>query len=414
MSPSAQRVHGEANEGPEPGPDPDHYLIADPSTAALWPTAEQELLLRAAVMDGDPAVAAWDEWKATHDLVETHLDHGSFRLLPLVYRNLAAQRADEPLLPRLKGIYRYWWCSNQQLFYRAAGVVNGLESAGIPTLLLKGAALSPQFYRDTGVRPMGDIDLLVPYPRARAALDRLTGLGWQVTRPRVADLIRYQHCVRLASWTGQALDLHWHVLRECVDRDTDEGFWRRAVPVQVLEVRSLGLGPTDALLHTIVHGMRWNAEPTVRWIPDAMAILKASGGEIDWALLRDEARDRQMLLRVHVGLAYLRRAMGGPVPDAALALVREARPTNFERVEYRMLAFGSDGDRGIRPGHMLLGTIQYLRFVSGMSLRRTLAETPAYLRYRLRGRRGWFFDAVRAVRRWLRGTPARRAAGTVP
>ena len=84
---------------------------------------------------GRRALEAWDAWKAGHDLIETELDHGSFRLLALVYRNLLTQGADEPLMPRLKGIYRYWWCSNQRLFYRAAGVIRQLESAGIRTIV---------------------------------------------------------------------------------------------------------------------------------------------------------------------------------------------------------------------------------------------------------------------------------------
>lgn len=376
--------------------------ISDPATAALWPTASQELLLKAAVLEGQEALAAWAEWKSGHDLIETHLDHGSFRLLPLVYRNLLAQGADEPLMPRLKGIYRYWWCSNQRLFFRAAEVVQTLEDVGIQTLLLKGTALSIQFYRDTGVRPMGDIDLVVPYADAESAVAHLSRRGWTTVRPRVGDLIRYQHCVGMENKTGERLDLHWHVLRECVDRDTDHSFWRRAVPVRVLHAGSRALGPTDALLHTIVHGMRWNEEPTVRWIADAMAVLHGAQSEIDWKMLRDEARERQMLLRVLRGLSFFRRHFGAPIPDEALVLVRETPPSGFERVEFRMLTFGSDRKKRIGPGHLMLGMVQYLRFVSGKSLSWKLAETPAYLRYRLRGHSGLLLDAVRLVRRWFR------------
>ncbi|HKQ58203.1 MAG TPA: nucleotidyltransferase family protein [Candidatus Eisenbacteria bacterium] len=406
MIASAHLSHEEAGTDPETRP----VAGAGPESA-LWPTTGQELLLRASVMDGEDAIAAWGSWKSHHDLIESHLDHGSFRLLPLVYRNLLAQEADEPEMPRLKGIYRYWWCSNQRLFYRAAGVVQALEAAGIRTLLLKGTALSLQFYRDTGVRPMGDIDLLVPWDRAKDAIACLGRHGWRPARPRVHDLIRYQHCVRLEHETGEALDLHWHVLRECVGRDDDRGFWERAVPVEVLHARSLALGSTDALLHTIVHGMRWNEEPTVRWIPDAMRVLREGG--IDWALLLEEARRRQMVMRTSSGLHYLRRALGAPIPDHALAMFRDARPSRFERVEYRMLTFGSEGRSGIGPDHVVLLWTQYRRFVSGMSPGRAIVETPAYVRYRLRGRPGPFFDAVRSVRRWMRGPGgARRRPST--
>jgi hypothetical protein len=368
----------------------------------LWPTLAQELLLRAAVIPGPAALAAWDRWKVGHDLIESELDHGSFRLLALVYKNLLAQGADEPLMPRLKGIYRYWWCSNQRLFYRAAEVIKGLEQAHIPTLALKGAASSVAYYRDTGVRPMGDVDLLVPYDQAAAAVVHLGRMAWKPGRPRVPDLIRYQHSVRMFHETGEALDLHWHVLAECVRRDADQGFWARAVPIRILDSASLALGPTDALLHAVVHGMRWNEEPTIRWVADAMAILHASGDAIDWETLEREARAQRLVLRLCLGLDYLKRRMDAPIPDGVIERLQAAPPSGIEHMEFRVLALGAEGRRRITPRHVLLVTVQYLRFLSGRTLLQKLAETPAYLRYRLRGRKGWFFDAVRSFRRAFR------------
>jgi len=371
--------------------------------AALWPSPGQELLLRAAVIPGPAAIEAWNRWKRDHDLIETDLDHGSFRLLALVYKNLLARGADEPLLPRLKGIYRYWWCSNQKLFYRAAGVIRGLEEAGIPTLALKGSAASVAYYRDSGVRPMADIDLLVPYSRAAAAVQALVRIGWKSARPRVPDLIRYQHSVRMIHETGEALDLHWHVLAECVHHDADQGFWRRAVPIRILDVSTRALGPADSLLHAVVHGMRWNAEPTIRWVADAMAILHASGDAIDWEALEREARMQRVVLRLRLGLDYLKRRMDAPIPDRVLARLGSTPPAGIEHMEYRVLALGADGRRKVRPGHVLLLTVQYLRFMAGKNLGQKLAETPAYWRYRLRGRQGPFFDAARSIKKWIRG-----------
>jgi hypothetical protein len=374
----------------------------------LWPTPAQALLLRAAVVPGPGALAAWDAWKADHDLIETELDHGSFRLLALVYKNLLAQGADEPLMPRLKGIYRYWWCSNQRLFYRAAAVIRGLEKAGIPTVVLKGAAASIAYYQDLGVRPMGDIDLLVPLDRAAEAVAHLGRHGWRPARPRVADLIRYQHSVQMVHETGEALDLHWHVLAECVHPSSDDGFWKRAVPIRILDAPTLALGPTDSLLHAIVHGMRWNAEPTVRWVADAMAILHSSQDAIDWKVLEAEARRQRVLLRLTRGLEYLSRNMGARIPDLVLERLRTRRPAVLESMESRVLALDADGAQSLRPGHALLVAVQYLRFMAGKDLLRALAETPDYVRYRVRGRRRPLPEGVLRIRRGIRRLFPRR------
>ena len=139
---------------------PRHELWRDPALEALWPTPMQLLLLKAAVLPGRRGVEAWQEWRSRNDLVEAEIDHGSFRLLPLVYRNLASQNVREPHLPRLKGIYRYWWCSNQDLFYRASRLLAHLHDAGVRTMVLKGAAISLLYYDDA---------LLAPLPRTYIA-----------------------------------------------------------------------------------------------------------------------------------------------------------------------------------------------------------------------------------------------------
>lgn len=404
MSPGAHHPRREAAAehgrpgAPESGP------------AALWPSPSQELLLRAALLRGPRAWEAWNEWKAGHDLIETRLDRGSFRLLPLVYRNLVAQGVEEPLLPRLKGIYRYWWCSNQHLLYRAAEVIRSLEGAGVRTLVLKGAATSTLYYRDAGVRPMADVDVLVPVARASAAVAHLGRCGWRPVKPRVADLIRYQHSVSLVNACGETLDLHWHVFRECIQGDANEGFWQRSVPLRILDARSRALGPTDALLHTVVHGMRWNEEPTLRWIPDAMAILRTGEGAIDWPGLGEEARQRRLLLRLSRGLDYLRRTLDAPIPEPELRRLRTTRPSGIERVEYRLLALGPGRGERLSFGHLLLMGVQYLRLMSHQSPGRKIAELPAYLRYRLRNRSEPAIVAARRLRRGIR----RLFAGRVP
>jgi hypothetical protein len=127
-----------------------------PESGGFRPTARQELLLRAALLPTAEAGAAWSEWAAGPAM--DNLDEGSYRLLPLVYRNLKAQRIQHRLMGTLKGLYRRAWCENQLLFHRTVGVLESLRKAGIPTLLLKGAALALEYYKDLGARPMSDLD----------------------------------------------------------------------------------------------------------------------------------------------------------------------------------------------------------------------------------------------------------------
>ena len=81
------------------------------SQAGPWPNPQQELLLRAALLEGEAALSAWQQWQAEADL--DHLDYGSFRLLPLLYQNLQRHQIKHPWLPTLKGIHRRTWYQNQ-------------------------------------------------------------------------------------------------------------------------------------------------------------------------------------------------------------------------------------------------------------------------------------------------------------
>src|SRR5262249_10812472 len=59
-----------------------------------------------------------------------------------------------------------------------AAVLRILDKAGVPTIPLKGVALSEMLYGDPGLRDCSDIDVLVPRDRAREALRLLRSLGY--------------------------------------------------------------------------------------------------------------------------------------------------------------------------------------------------------------------------------------------
>jgi hypothetical protein len=352
-----------------------------PGREAFWPTADQDALLRAALLPGREAIDAWQEWKARNDLTGPHLDPGSFRLLPLVYRNLVALGAEDALLPRLKGVYRFHWCANQRLFCDAAALVEGLQAAGIRTLVLKGAALSTLHYRDRGARPMSDVDVLVPFTQAPVAIDRLRAMGWR-TSQFVADDLRYRHAAQLLNEENREFDLHWHAFYECVQEDADNGLWRRAVPFELAHVKTLALDDGDTLLHTVAHGMRWGDVPTIRWIPDAMAVLRHGAAQIDWDRVLREATRRRLILRLHHGLGYLRQRFGAPIPHEVVASARARRPAYVERMDYRYRGLGLEERRRLVFGQYPYFLVDYLRYTVGWNpLRRALA-LPEYMRYR--------------------------------
>src|SRR5688572_25719186 len=107
------------------------------------------LLLEAALSDGDTAREAWRE--ASRRIGSFGgLGGETYRLLPLLYRNLSEQGVDGPALAQLKGVYRHSWYANHMHFRRAGEVLGSLERASVDTLVLKGGALARLYYDAPG------------------------------------------------------------------------------------------------------------------------------------------------------------------------------------------------------------------------------------------------------------------------
>src|SRR5262249_17204413 len=136
---------------------------------------EHLLPLRAALLARAPAEDALPEWRGSVDFeaVATPVQ----RLLPLIHRNLGSEARGDPVLGRIRGIYRRTWVLNAIQMGEGERAIAALGEEEIPTMLLKGAAMIARWTGDSGVRMMSDFDLLVPRERARDAIARLRAAG---------------------------------------------------------------------------------------------------------------------------------------------------------------------------------------------------------------------------------------------
>ena len=300
-----------------------------------WPEPQHELLLRAALLDRAPSVDALRQLERQVDL--DHLDSGANRLLPLLYRALRRHGLDHPWLGRLKGVYRYTWTQNQLLFYAATRILGALREAGIPTLALKGMALTFGYYRDAGLRPMEDIDVLVPRAQAEAACAVVRDLGWRADTPlfdrRLRQALAFRHAQTFVNGRGQACDLHWSLFNTLRQPGADDVLWADAIPLQVGDESALTLNPTDSLMHICAHGAYWNPTPPVRWVADALTVLQAAP-VIDWDRLLRQARLRRLTLPLADTLPYLRDRMDAAIPEWVIVGLRQTETTQAERREY--------------------------------------------------------------------------------
>jgi len=310
-------------------------MIAVNNEAGCWPTRDQELMLRAALLPREPALESWNEWKRSVNI--DVIDYGSHRMVPLLYRNLQRHGVKDPLMERLKGVYRYYLYKNEILMHRVGTLLAAFEAAGITTLVLKGAALIQLYYRESGLRPMLDADVLVQAHQAEQAMEVLTRLQWKPLRYlRPQMRIPIVHSTPFEDSGGRQVDLHWHLFWECFNASHDQDYWENAIPIEIGGVETLALNPTDQLLHTCWHGARWNEVPPIRWVADATAILAASAAEIDWPSLLKKAQRHRITLPVKDTLEYLKTKFNAPVPDSLLNSLSAVRISKMERENYEV------------------------------------------------------------------------------
>lgn len=320
------------------------------ATDYLWPTKTQMLLLRAALADGEAARLAYDRWCDAVDLAGP-VDIGSLGLLPLAHANLATQAEDLPHAGLIAGVRRRSFVETQRALSGAAQAAASLAEAGIRAMVIKGVPLAQVYYAAPGLRPMSDADILVEQHRAEEALDVLQAVGWRSPianwPARRAVHMKVCHAVALERGPGAAVDLHWRPLHETLPAQAEQQLWSRAVPIEIAGVATLRPDATALLMQVLLHGLRSNAKAPLRWIPDALMILRKDGPHIDWDRLVETSRRGRMLNRLGLALGFLHEAFAAPIPGRVLREVGRSNPTLVEHLENQRIMGRLPGPLGM-------------------------------------------------------------------
>lgn len=305
---------------------PDHYpgrKFESLPSKALW------LLHVAGVSTADRAEAAIREWSA---LSPPGASLRQRRAMTLALGNLAAWDRNAPFSDP-PPLLRETWAANEIALHRVQPLLQMLHREGIPAAFIKGAASVLDDYRDTALRPMGDLDLLVPeaaFPPAMAVLRRA---GFTNRLP--GGLLSKRHVLARHGFShersdGMKVDLHRHVLWTNLNRSIDGPLWPAARETTLHGTPCLLPDPSMRLLVICVHGLRWGPGGSRTWPADAAMLLAAHGDVLDWDAFLREVRARHVVRASREALHYLVDALGAPIPREVLDALRRAKTALFE------------------------------------------------------------------------------------
>ena len=184
-----------------------------------------------------------------------------FRAKLLSSLPLAAQNS-------LRLIYASTRIQNQMIFKDLESLSHLFQEAGIPLVVLKGACFALTIYPDIGLRPMGDLDILVPASRLADAVHIAKSLEYELAGPEATPGLRnlISHDVYLKKTGSQSLILEIHHSL-VADKSFKyavpvEWFWEQTEPLNVSSANvrmSFGnllmLTPEAQVLYAASHAM---------------------------------------------------------------------------------------------------------------------------------------------------------------
>jgi putative nucleotidyltransferase-like protein len=208
-----------------------------------------------------------------------------------------------------------------------------LHEAGVDKIvLLKGMAMILNFYNDFGVRVIGDVDILIRKEHLKIAAPLLRAEGWEQNVSHLdlenEEHLKRWHALNFTHPTGLRLDLHWSFIEEN-SPPLDEAVLRDAA---ALNTKGLYIPtPTDLLLQTCIHGVKYSPVPLIRWVADAVTLLKVS--KIEWDRFIELATQARICRPLYFALQYLADPFEAPIPPSVIRRLKEHTATKLESLE---------------------------------------------------------------------------------
>ena len=257
------------------------------------------------------------------------------RLAPLLYAVVRSLPLPGAVLDRLRAAWvngrRQHLLGVEQL----CRVLAAFDDEGVPVLTLKGPALGEALYRDPGLRPFTDLDLLIRPADVARALSLLSALGYR--HLDVGHSLPYELAWRhAASFLGGdhpdrlPIDLHWGLLdypgiAPAPEIDLQE-IWERAVKVEAWDQPAWGLCPEDLLIYLALHWGVHHAFSGLVWRLDLALLLRRYGGTLDWDAVTERARRWRVRGALYVALREIHEEFRVGPPPAFLARLRRGGP----------------------------------------------------------------------------------------
>ena len=330
---------------------------------------------------------------------------------PLLYRKLS-RSGNLSSLPKetcnfLRLIYAGTSIQNQIIFKELEILARLFHEAGIAVVALKGVCLALTVYPDIGLRPMGDVDLLVPKEKLAKTVEIAKSLDYQIAIPEVSpgirDLIHHEICLQKSGAHSIVLELHHSLV---ADKTYSYGvsvdwFWEQIELLKPLSSKMrfenlLMLTPEAQVLYAASHAMlqHGGSNTPLRWFYDVDCLIRHYEERMDWELLLSQAKSFEWGSALDAFLSQTIAYFDTPVPDRVCASLSESPDRHQGLVALKQTY---PATHILAKGQRLLSLNLYGRIRLILAL---LFPSPSYMRWRYQLKSSWLLPIYYLFRWW--------------
>ena len=271
------------------------------------------------------------DWEQCYQLIAAN------GVAPLVHSIIRDQGIFPPILEqKLQKAHEHNRVRNIYLFSELKTVLSRFEVAGIPTILLKGVALSKEIYADVALRPLTDMDLLVHPEETESALNILKSLGYDSLMPERGEKssLLFENEVLLVKPgpLRTVIEIHWSLLdsphyQHYLDINW---FWQTTDKLDFFGAPTFIFSPEAQLLHLCSHLMLHHSGRSLLWRHDIAEVIVHYNDTIDWGELLDRAKIYDLIIPTQNILSSVIAKWHLPVRSEILKRLNELQPSANE------------------------------------------------------------------------------------
>ncbi len=246
------------------------------------------------------------DWKLFTDAA---LWHG---LAPLAYNGLknCQDRNGVPAeyFEKLKSIYLENLVRNTIIFAEFEKIAGVLGKSNIPIVALKGAGFAKMIYKDIGLRPMSDIDILIKLENLGKTIQAIETIGYFLSKGEsLENKIKTDYHIQILNpETNVLLEIHWNISCKknpslvCSKAENlMDSWWSRVSQASAVEpVNVYHLHPVDLICLLSAHFFKhrfinrnagFSTNGSLLQLFDILNIIRFYSGDIFWDELKAES-----------------------------------------------------------------------------------------------------------------------------